>query len=154
MKDQSGTFGTEHLVTGFSFPARPANTTNHEQLDVSPQWRLFDLPFDLCLSVPSVLPVSSSLPRAQEAEEQVRNNVGVLPVIADMRRDGMTAVLGKFARAERVAVCSSKFPAARDAIYNEAVEMQARLHFLRTYETYPGIIQARPIVRIHSIFRL
>lgn len=42
----------------------------------------------------------------------------------------------------------------RDAIYNEAVEMQTRLHFLRTYETYPRIIQARPIVRIHSIFRL
>jgi hypothetical protein len=28
----------------------------------------------------------------------------------------------------------------RDAICNEAVEMQTRFHFLRTYETYPGII--------------
>lgn len=42
----------------------------------------------------------------------------------------------------------------RDAIYNEAVGMQTRLHFLRTYDTYPGIIPASPIVRIRSIFRL
>lgn len=42
----------------------------------------------------------------------------------------------------------------RVSIRNKVVEMQTRLHFLHTYETYPRIIQTRPIVRIHPIFRV
>lgn len=82
--------------------------------------------------------------------EIIKNNVNVVCYrkCASGQRD---IVLGK-SGAKRVAIVSSKF--LPTAICNEAVEMQMRLHFLRTYETYPQIIQARPIVRIHSIFRL